>query len=118
MPLMDGLTLLKETKALRPDTPVVLITGHGDAALEKQAACQGAYAFIHKSVDGDAFVSVVRRAVSRRHLSGYALPMDGTDEVEKSKQIAEKTERILRQVKERNVQLRMKIQALTAGVDL
>lgn len=30
MPNMDGLTLLKEIQRLRPSTPVLIITGHGD----------------------------------------------------------------------------------------
>ena len=33
MPGMDGLALLSEIRARRPDTPILIITGHGEHAL-------------------------------------------------------------------------------------
>jgi DNA-binding NtrC family response regulator len=43
MPGMDGLALLAEIKALRPNTPTLLITGHGEHDLAVQALRGGAY---------------------------------------------------------------------------
>src|SRR5215207_8484347 len=43
MPGMDGLELLGKVKTLRPDTPTLLITGHGDYDLAVQALRAGAY---------------------------------------------------------------------------
>jgi DNA-binding NtrC family response regulator len=37
MPGMDGLALLAEIRAVRPDTPTLLITGHGQHDLAVQA---------------------------------------------------------------------------------
>src|SRR5581483_5038131 len=37
MPGMDGLTLLRKIVELRPDTPTLLITGHGEHDLAIQA---------------------------------------------------------------------------------
>ena len=37
MPGMDGLALLTEIRALRPDTPALLITGHGEHDLAVRA---------------------------------------------------------------------------------
>src|SRR5947209_16071880 len=37
MPGMDGLELLAEVRGRRPDTPTLMITGHGEHALEKHA---------------------------------------------------------------------------------
>ncbi|MER3424951.1 MAG: hypothetical protein C4293_18725, partial [Nitrospiraceae bacterium] len=43
MPGLNGLDLVKHCQSLRPDTPIVLITGYGDRGLEEQAARAGAY---------------------------------------------------------------------------
>jgi two-component system sensor histidine kinase/response regulator len=63
MPGMDGLGLLKKARLRRPETPVVLMTGYGDREVEDKALHLGAYAFIHKPVEPDVFVSVVSRAL-------------------------------------------------------
>lgn len=68
LPGLDGLALLEECHRIQPDTPVVLITGHGDIELEEKAARLGAYAFLHKPVDPDAFYSAVNRAALRAYL--------------------------------------------------
>lgn len=65
LPRLDGIALLYECHQIRPDTPVVLISGYGNQQLEQVAAERGAYAFLHKPVDPDAFFSVVNRAVLR-----------------------------------------------------
>src|SRR5260221_10003942 len=51
MPGMDGLTLLAKIQALRPETPTLLITGHGEHDLANQAGQGGAYRFIQKTHD-------------------------------------------------------------------
>jgi DNA-binding NtrC family response regulator len=68
MPGMDGFELLRESKLLRPDTPVVLITGYGDRAVEEEAMRQGAYALLHKPIDPEVLLSVVGRAVLKGRL--------------------------------------------------
>ncbi|WP_447985870.1 response regulator [Nitrospira sp. Nam74] len=68
LPCLDGIALLYECHEVRPDTPVVLISGYGTAELEHLAAQRGAYAFLHKPVDPDAFLSVVNRAVLRAEM--------------------------------------------------
>jgi two-component system, sensor histidine kinase and response regulator len=55
LPRLDGIALLYECHQIRPDTPVVLISGYGDVQLEQLAAERGAYAFLHKPVNPDAF---------------------------------------------------------------
>ena len=62
---LDGLRLLKECKRLRPGTPIVLLTGHGDRELETEALHLGAYAFIHKPVHPLILLSMVDRAVRK-----------------------------------------------------
>src|SRR5437879_4537058 len=63
MPGMDGLALLAEIRARRPDAPVLMITGHGEHALAIQALRGGAYDFIQKPIDRDHFVAALSRAM-------------------------------------------------------
>jgi PAS domain S-box-containing protein len=69
MPGMDGLALLEEVRRLRPATPTLLITGHGERDLAVQALRGGAYDFIQKPIERDYFVASLRRAIERRRLA-------------------------------------------------
>src|ERR687888_2166764 len=68
MPGMDGLALLSEIRSLRPDTPTLLITGHGEHDLAVQALRGGAYDFVAKPIDRDYFVASLERAIQVRRL--------------------------------------------------
>ena len=68
MPGMDGLALLERIRTLRPDTPTLLITGHGEHDLAVQALRSGAYDFIQKPIDRDYIVASLTRAVLTRQL--------------------------------------------------
>ncbi|HEX6122340.1 MAG TPA: ATP-binding protein [Ktedonobacterales bacterium] len=68
MPGMDGLTLLSKIHELRPDTPTLLITGHGERDLAIQALRGGAYDFIQKPIERDYFIASLRRAIQTRQL--------------------------------------------------
>ena len=63
MPGTGGIGLLREASRIRPLTPFILITGHGDAALAAEALGLGAYLFIQKPLDRDAFALSVQRAL-------------------------------------------------------
>ncbi len=69
MPGMDGLELLAEIRTTRPDTPTLVITGHGEHDLVVHALRAGAYDFIQKPIDRDYFVASLRRAIEMRALS-------------------------------------------------
>jgi len=69
MPGTDGLTLLAEIRARRPDTPTLMITGHGEHALAIHALRGGAYDFIQKPIDRDYFIASLRRAIQVGALS-------------------------------------------------
>jgi DNA-binding NtrC family response regulator len=69
MPGMDGLTLLAGILARRPDTPTLMITGHGEYELALQCLRGGAYDFIQKPIDRDYFVASLRRAIEERALN-------------------------------------------------
>src|SRR5437899_1947331 len=63
MPGMDGLELLAQIHALRPETLTLLITGHGDHELAIAALRGGAYDYILKPIDRDSFVAALDRAL-------------------------------------------------------
>ena len=69
MPGMDGLALLDEIRGLRPDTPTLLITGHGEHDLAIQALRRGAYDYVQKPIDREYFTASLRRAIERRELA-------------------------------------------------
>jgi PAS domain S-box-containing protein len=68
LPGMDGLALLTQVKELRPGTPTLLITGHGEHDLAVQALRGGAYDFVQKPIDRDYFVASLERAIRMRRL--------------------------------------------------
>jgi PAS domain S-box-containing protein len=68
MPGMDGLALLEEIGRLRPGTPTLLITGHGEHDLAVQALRGGAYDFVAKPIDRDYFIASLERAIGMRRL--------------------------------------------------
>jgi two-component system, NtrC family, C4-dicarboxylate transport response regulator DctD len=65
---MDGLDLFARIRALDPDLPVLLITGHGDIDMAVKALQDGAYDFIAKPFPADRLVQSVARAVEKRRL--------------------------------------------------
>ena len=69
MPGMDGLELLARMRQLSPDTPTLLITGHGDHDLAVQALRGGAHDYVQKPIDRDYFVRSLNHAIERRRLS-------------------------------------------------
>lgn len=68
MPRMDGFTVLREAKRIRPDVEVVLMTAYGSIPRAVEAMKEGAYNYLTKPVDPDELTLVVRQAVERRQL--------------------------------------------------
>src|SRR5262249_2897402 len=62
-------TLLSKIKEVRPETPTLLITGHGEHDLAIQALRRGAYDFIQKPIERDYLVASLKRAIETRRLS-------------------------------------------------
>ena len=61
MPGMDGLTLLREIRARRPDLPVMMVTAYGDDERRRHAAEAGALQFLTKPVDFDFLKEQLRQ---------------------------------------------------------
>ena len=65
---LDGLELLDVIKALDPDLPVVMISGHGNIETAVSAIKRGAYEFLEKPFKSDRLLLVVERALEARIL--------------------------------------------------
>ncbi|MDZ4395408.1 sigma-54 dependent transcriptional regulator [Cypionkella sp.] len=68
MPGMDGFELFRRIRAIDPELPVILLTGHGDVAMAVAAIRDGAWDFLTKPVGLDALTAALRRAVQARAL--------------------------------------------------
>jgi len=68
MPRVDGLELLARVRAIDPDIPVILITGHADVPMALGALRNGAFDFLTKPFAADHLIGSVRRALDSRRL--------------------------------------------------
>ena len=65
MPHMDGIIATVALRAAFPETAVVILSLHDDAATRQQAAIAGASAFLSKQSADTALVDALRRAVEQ-----------------------------------------------------
>lgn len=65
MPGLDGLELFEQIIALRPETPVVLMTAHGTIADAVTATQRGVFGFLAKPIDHAALREVLERALQQ-----------------------------------------------------
>src|SRR5581483_9442465 len=73
MPDVDGLACLRELRRLRPDLPVVMVTGSGSEAVAVEAMKLGAADYVVKHATyGHAVPGVVREVLGRRALARHA----------------------------------------------
>jgi len=68
MPKMDGIEVLDRVMLLSPDTPVVMISGHGNIETAVDALKNGAYDYISKPLDLNRLLVSVRNALDRGDL--------------------------------------------------
>ncbi len=68
MPKMDGLELLPKILEMSPDTPVIMISGHGTIETAVEATKKGAYDFISKPPDLNRLLITLRNAVEKQNL--------------------------------------------------
>lgn len=65
---LDGLQLLDAVKAIHPDLPVVMISGHGNIETAVSAIKRGAYDFIEKPFKADRLVLIAARALEAQQM--------------------------------------------------
>lgn len=68
MPEMDGIEVLQEIMKIQPETPVIMISGHGTVETAVEALKLGAYDFIEKPIDLNRLLVAVRNALDRKEL--------------------------------------------------
>jgi DNA-binding NtrC family response regulator len=65
MPRMDGIEVLENLQSKLPETPVVMISGHGNIDTAVEAIKKGAFDFIPKPLDLNRILITVRNAQDR-----------------------------------------------------
>ena len=68
MPKMDGVEVLEKVKKLKPETPMVMISGHGDLDTAVNTMRLGAFDYISKPPDLNRLLNTVRNALDRKEL--------------------------------------------------
>jgi len=68
MPEMDGIEVLDQLHVLAPDTPVVMISGHGDIDTAVESIKKGAYDFIEKPLDLNRLLIAIKNATDKSSL--------------------------------------------------
>jgi len=65
MPEITGIDLLRRVKEVKPELPVIVITGHGEIALAVEAMKIGAVDFLEKPFDDEHLLASVRSALDQ-----------------------------------------------------
>ncbi|TRX72289.1 sigma-54 dependent transcriptional regulator [Carboxylicivirga sp. M1479] len=68
MPNMDGMEVLDKIHATNVDTPVIMISGHGNIDTAVEAIKKGAYDFIEKPLDLNRMLVTIRNAIEKKDL--------------------------------------------------
>ncbi|WP_417860222.1 sigma-54-dependent transcriptional regulator [Winogradskyella sediminis] len=68
MPKMDGVEVLEAVKKIKPETPMVMISGHGDLDTAVNTMRLGAFDYISKPPDLNRLLNTVRIALDRKEL--------------------------------------------------
>jgi two-component system nitrogen regulation response regulator NtrX len=68
MPKMDGVEVLEAAKKIKPEIPMVMISGHGDLDTAVNTMRLGAFDYISKPPDLNRLLNTVRIALDRQEL--------------------------------------------------
>ncbi len=90
MPRMDGVELIRQLKLIRPDIPVIALSGLHNANIVRDAMKEGAYDYLFKPFDFEEAKISIDRALERRRL--YIENLDYQKNLEKK--VAEQAQKI------------------------
>jgi len=65
---IDGIQTLEEIKGLKPDLPIIMISGHGNIELAVKATRIGAYDFLEKPLSLERVLLAAKRALEKQAL--------------------------------------------------
>jgi DNA-binding NtrC family response regulator len=68
MPEISGMELLKQIKAVSPETEVVIVSGYGTIETAIQAMKLGSYDFLQKPINFDRFRILIERIIEKQKL--------------------------------------------------
>ena len=68
MPKMDGVEVLEKAKKIKPETSIVMISGHGDLDTAVNTMRLGAFDYISKPPDLNRLLNTVRNALDKKEL--------------------------------------------------
>jgi len=95
MPQMDGITLTKELLKLRPDLPVMIMTGHAHENSAESAIAAGAREFIKKPFSVHEFIvrfykmmrdhETLRKIMEKRNEMVFKVQRESSEKIEELK---------------------------------
>ncbi len=65
---MDGMEVLQAARVSDTQTPIVMISGHGDIPTAVEAIHKGAYDFLEKPLESERVLTALRNAIERKRL--------------------------------------------------
>jgi len=68
MPKMDGVEVLEKTQKMKPEIPMLMISGHGDLDTAVNTMRMGAFDYISKPPDLNRLLNAVRNALDKKSL--------------------------------------------------
>ena len=68
MPKMDGVEVLEAGRKVKPETPFIMISGHGDLDTAVRTMRMGAFDYISKPPDLNRLLTTVRNTLDRKEL--------------------------------------------------
>lgn len=68
MPQVDGLEVLEQVQEMKPDVPVIVISGHGSIDTAVEAVKKGAFDYISKPPDLNRLLITIRNAMDKGSL--------------------------------------------------
>ena len=67
---IDGFTLQRKLQTLRPQLPVVFITGHAQPGDRERALAAGAKGFLTKPFDGETLLKMIEAIIKTKRKEG------------------------------------------------
>lgn len=96
MPRMDGMELLERINILSPDTPVIMISGHGNIETAVEAVKKGAFDYIAKPPDLNRLLITIRNALDKSSLVAETKVLKKRIKKSKTQEIVGESEGILK----------------------
>ncbi len=69
MPKMDGIEVLKKAREIAPETPFIMLSGHGTIETAVNAVKMGAFDFLEKPPDMNKLLITIRNALDKKQIT-------------------------------------------------